>query len=139
MPTGDDPVGRAVVADASAIVCLLIDPSSVGDAIGARLTGASVIAPTHLPVEVTNVLRRRRNARLLSAREARLAFDGLAQLSVELWPWEIMAERVWQLGDNLTSYVAAYVALAESVGCPLVTRDARIARAPGTTCKIEVF
>lgn len=142
MPIGAETrtaVSAVTVVDASAIVSLLIDPGPLGDAIGARLAGTTAVAPTHLPVQVTNVLRRRRNAGLLSTAEARLAFGAFADLSIELWPWEVVAQRVWQLGDNLSSYDAAYVALAENIGCPLVTGDARIARAPGPVCDIEVF
>ncbi|MEO8906486.1 MAG: type II toxin-antitoxin system VapC family toxin [Microbacteriaceae bacterium] len=129
---------EAIVVDASVIVSLLIDPAPLGDALGARMADASLLAPTLLPFEVTNVLRRRRNAGLLSPAEAALARDGFAELPIDLWPWEPLASRVWQLGDNLRSYDAAYVALAEQTGCVLLTRDARIAGAPGVACKIEL-
>ena len=46
--------------------------------------------------------------------------------------------RVWELRSNLTTYDASYVALAERLGCTLVTLDARIARAPGLRCQVEV-
>ena len=39
--------------------------------------------------------------------------------------------RVWSLRDNLTAYDAAYVALAEALDAPLLTRDRRLASAPG--------
>jgi len=38
--------------------------------------------------------------------------------------------RVWQFRCN-TAYDAAYVALAENLAAPLMTRDARLAAAPG--------
>jgi predicted nucleic acid-binding protein len=40
---------------------------------------------------------------------------------------------------NLTAHDAVYVALAESLGAPLLTRDARLASASGTTAKIELL
>jgi predicted nucleic acid-binding protein len=40
--------------------------------------------------------------------------------------------------DNVSAYDAAYVALAETLGCALLTADARLARASGTTCPITV-
>ena len=46
--------------------------------------------------------------------------------------------RIWELRDNLTAYDAGYVALAEALGCPLITSDARIARATGPRCVVEV-
>jgi predicted nucleic acid-binding protein len=39
---------------------------------------------------------------------------------------------------NLTAYDAAYVALAEALEAPLVTRDRRLADAPGHRADIEV-
>ena len=57
---------QTVVLDASAAVLLLIDPGSAGEHVAARLDGASVVAPDLLPYEVSNVLRRHRNAGRLS-------------------------------------------------------------------------
>jgi predicted nucleic acid-binding protein len=50
-----------------------------------------------------------------------------------------LLERCWQLRANLTTYDAVYVALAELIGAPLVTLDAKLADAPGPTCSIEVL
>ena len=43
----------------------------------------------------------------------------------------LLAARIWELRSNLTTYDAAYVAAAERYRCPLVTTDARLARAAG--------
>ena len=45
--------------------------------------------------------------------------------------------RVWQLRQNLTAYDAAYVALAEALAVPLLTRDAPLARSSGHSARIE--
>ncbi|MDQ0372454.1 type II toxin-antitoxin system VapC family toxin [Cellulomonas humilata] len=127
-----------VVLDASAAVALLIDPGPAGEQVAARLDGASVVAPDLLPYEVTNVLRRQRNAGRLSDTEARLALEGLHTLSIDLWPHAVLTDRIWCLGANLSAYDAAYVALAERLGAVLLTADARIAGAPGITCPVEV-
>lgn len=142
MPSGGSgdalPARSLMVVDASAIVSLLIDPGDGGEAVAARLHNADIIAPSLLPFEVSNVLRRRRNAGLLSDAEAALAHGELLALPIELWPYEALGARVWQLGPNLSSYDAAYIALAESTGATLLTRDARIAAAPGSQCQIHV-
>ena len=39
----------------------------------------------------------------------------------------------------MTAYDAAYVALAEELGCELLTADARLAQAPGPRCAIRVL
>ena len=85
------------------------------------------------------MLRRRRNRGHLSDGEAALAFQGFWTLPIQLWPLQVLADRTWQLGHNLSSYDAAYVALAEHLHAPLLTADARLARASGPTCAIEVF
>jgi predicted nucleic acid-binding protein len=128
-----------VVVDASVVVGLLIDPTVRGDEIAARLASTQLHAPDHVLVEVTNVLRRMRNDRSLSEAEARLAVDALDSLTIQLWPWEVVATRTWQLGNNYSSYDAAYVALAEHLGSSLLTSDARLGRAPGAMCTVEVF
>ena len=47
--------------------------------------------------------------------------------------------RVWELRNNLTPYDASYVALAELLDVPIITSDARMARAPGHNANVEVF
>jgi len=49
-----------------------------------------------------------------------------------------LLDRIWDLHENLTAYDATYVALAEGLGSELVTADARLAKAPGPTCKVTV-
>jgi predicted nucleic acid-binding protein len=43
------------------------------------------------------------------------------------------------LRDNLTVYDAAYVALAEALGCALVTTDAKLRSACGHQAVVEVY
>jgi len=47
--------------------------------------------------------------------------------------------RVWELRDNVTSYDAVYVALAEAIASPLVTCDAPLGSSPGHAARIEVI
>jgi predicted nucleic acid-binding protein len=51
----------------------------------------------------------------------------------------LLLKRIWQLRQNLSAYDAAYVALAEELSAPLITRDRRIAAAPGHVASVEVF
>lgn len=60
---------------------------------------------------------------------------GLLRLDIELFPFEPIAARIWQLRHNLTCYDAWYVAVAETLGLPLATLDGRLSRAPGPTCR----
>ena len=47
--------------------------------------------------------------------------------------------RAYELRANVTTYDAAYLALAEGLSCTLVTADSRLAQAPGLGCQVEVF
>lgn len=84
------------------------------------------------------MLRRQAGAGLLDVRRAGFALHDLLSLPVTRYPHLPFAPRVWELRSNLTPYDAAYVALAESLGCVLVTADARLARASGIRCGVEV-
>jgi predicted nucleic acid-binding protein len=117
----------------------LADDGEDGDAARARLARDPELHAPHLvDLEVLSVLRRQAGAGLLNARRASLALQDLVSLPVTRYPHVPFAPRVWELRGNLTPYDAAYVALAEALGCVLVTADARLARAPGTHCAVEV-
>jgi predicted nucleic acid-binding protein len=49
-----------------------------------------------------------------------------------------LLERIWELRENLSAYDASYVALAETLGCALLTADARLSRASGLRCPVTV-
>jgi predicted nucleic acid-binding protein len=69
---------------------------------------------------------------------ARLARDLMAA-SVDVWPTAPLIPRIAQLTHNATTYDAAYVALAEELGCRLVTSDAKFSRIPGIQCQVIGF
>jgi predicted nucleic acid-binding protein len=125
-----------MVADASALVALLVDDGPAGDWATGHLAGADLVAPQIAPFEVANILRRHELAGILRADQAAAAHADLLDLTVELWPYELLARRAWELRANLTVYDAAYVAVAERVGATLVTLDRRIAGSPGVGCPI---
>ncbi len=125
------------VCDASAVVAMLLDAGADGQWATEALRGVDLCAPALMPFECANVLRRQEINGLVSADQSALAHADLIDLVVELWPYEALAERAWELRNTLSSYDAAYVALAEVLDAPLVTLDRRIARAPGIECAID--
>lgn len=127
-----------VVCDASAVVAVLLDSGGDGQWATARLAEADLYAPALLPYECANVIRRAELNGAISADQGAQAHADLLDLAVDLWPYELLASRTWQLRANLSSYDAAYVALAEMLAAPLVTLDRRIPRAPGITCSVSV-
>ena len=72
-------------------------------------------------------------------RRAALALADLGTLPLRRTPHRPLLARCWELRGNLTIYDAAYVAVAEALGVALLTGDARLARATGPTCNIEVL
>jgi len=53
-------------------------------------------------------------------------------------PHAPLLHRVWELRHVVTPYDGAYIALAEALDVVLVTADARLSRASGVHCEIEV-
>ena len=127
-----------IVVDASAVVAALVDVGQDGDWAQAEMRGEDLVAPHLVTVEAANILRRAVLTGGISADVATLAHDDLLALRVDLYPYEPVASRVWELRHNLTAYDGWYVALAEAVGAPLITLDARIARAPGLRCEVRL-
>ncbi len=128
-----------IVIDASAILELLLR-TSAGAAIERRLFGGreTLHAPHLLDVEVAHVLRRYALAGEVSAERGREALEDLEDLSLCRYPHRVLLPRVWELRANLTAYDAVYVALAEVLDAPLVTRDRRLAGAAGHRARVEM-
>lgn len=126
-----------LVIDASLVVSALVDTSSTGNWAESVLLAGPLNAPHLMPVEVTNILRRAVARGEITADVASMAHADLLDLRVELFPYAPFASRVWELRDNVTSYDAWYVALAESLGSSLVTLDQKLAQATGPRCDFE--
>jgi predicted nucleic acid-binding protein len=127
-----------IVVDASALVDVLTRPT---DAAQLRLVLAKsdLHAPAMLDYEVVSALRRRTLRLQLSATRAQDALTDFEDLSIRRWPLlDGLRRRVFSLRDSFTAYDASYVALAEALECPLVTRDQRLARAARELVEVEV-
>lgn len=129
----------SVVVDASVIIALLIDDGPEGHWAIGQCQGHRLIAPAVLHFEVANVLRRQVRAGRIDVQRGLDAHQAAVDLRVDLLPYSAVADRVWALRDNLTSYDAAYCAVAELAQAPLVTLDAKLARASGPECEIRNY
>jgi predicted nucleic acid-binding protein len=129
-----------IVLDASAAVEWLLQ-TSAGQLIEKRLYSVkeSLHAPHLLDIEVTQVLRRLVREGTVPRNRADEAVRDLLDLQIARYPHFVLLPRIWQLRHNLSAYDAAYVVLAEKLGAPLVTRDGRLAAAPGHAAMIELF
>ncbi|OFZ90166.1 MAG: twitching motility protein PilT [Betaproteobacteria bacterium RBG_16_64_18] len=128
-----------IVLDASVVLEVLLRMPA-GVAVEERLfePEESLHVPHLVDVEVAQVLRRYALAGEVEAGRCRAALDDLAGLPLTRYPHDFLMSRVWDLRGNLSAYDAVYVALAEALDAPLLTRDRRLANAPGHGARVEV-
>jgi predicted nucleic acid-binding protein len=123
-----------IVADASAALSALLNAGPARRALGTE----QLHVPHLIDAEVANGLRRRVAGAEIGPDAGWAALDAWRHLGMIRYPLVGTLGRVWQLRDNLSAYDACYVALAEQLGCALLTADQRLARAPGTRCPVTV-
>ena len=129
-----------IVVDASVVVAALLSAGGAGARARERLRlDPDLHVPHLLDVEVAAALRRRIRLGQTDVTVATQALADLTDLAALRWDHEPLLRRVWELRDNVTPYDAVYVVLAEVLDATLVTSDARLSRAPGLTCHVEVL
>jgi len=124
-----------VVIDAS----VLADALLVAGPARVRLANDNLQAPELIDAELLSVLRRLVLADKLLEGHALQALAIAQRLGLRRHPSRCLWPRAWELRTNLSAYDALYVALAERLHAPLLTADARLARAPGLRCPVEVL
>jgi predicted nucleic acid-binding protein len=123
-----------MVIDASVIVELVafdLDPAVLGD--------DSLAAPHLIDNEVLESLHGLTLGGHLTDAAAATALNTFEALFIERHPSAPLRGRMWELRHNLTAYDSNYVALAERLDVPLLTKDSHMARAPGIRCHVEVL
>lgn len=129
-----------IVVDASVLANVVGDDGADGRRARHELRNASGIgAPDLVDVETAAVLRKRWLSGTISDRRFSAALDDLEAIDLERYPTLPLIWRSYELRANVTAYDALYVALAEALGCGLVTGDQRLATAPGPRCVIRVL
>lgn len=128
----------SIVLDASVAVRALLSADDHDRAVRERVHDAACHAPHLIDAEVGSVLRRRVAAGVIEEDSAAAALRALGSLVTDRYPHTSIAESAWSLRHNLTYYDALYVALAARLGYCLLTADARLARAPGLPCQVEL-
>ena len=127
-----------IVVDASVLAVALGDDGPDGATSRSALAGETLIAPELIDLEVLSVLRRQVMAGNMPPARAELALSDLADLPMRRAPHRPLLQRCWELRQTITVYDAAYIALAETLGIALVTADARLSRAPGVRCQVDL-
>lgn len=128
-----------IVVDAAVVVDILLALPGTEEA-AALMKQHALHAPALLDAEVVSVARGLTLGRHISAARADDLLTDYEDLPIEKWPFsDVLRRRAFELRDNVSAYDAAYVALAEGLACPLVTRDVRLARSVGHDVEIQVL
>ena len=127
-----------MVVDASAVIDLLLDDGARGDWVRDELKGRDVLhAPQLIDYETLAVTRQKLLQNEVSTNRADGAIKDFVALRIRRYPPRAFLSRTLELRDSVTSYDAFYVALAEALGCPLVTTDIRLSRSHGHDAEIR--
>ncbi|WP_157930727.1 type II toxin-antitoxin system VapC family toxin [Glycomyces xiaoerkulensis] len=90
----------------------------------------------HVPHLIDYEFRNALRGMLLGSKIIRSRAEGAIMIKETLalvrYPESVTGRRTWDLMDNFNPYDATYVALAEYLGCPLVTTDAKMERGART-------
>ena len=131
------------VVDASIVVRLLQNRLGDGELRERFAQHRYVHAPALIDAEVTSAIR---GLLLTSKPQIKIRFaraekmlDDFADLPLVRYPMQPYQRRALTLRENLTAYDAFYVALAESLGMPLLTDDHKYAKAAGHAAVIETW
>jgi predicted nucleic acid-binding protein len=128
-----------IVVDASALIeVLLRTPAAIAVEKWLFDPRQTLHAPHLLDVEVAQVVRRYAAKGEIDGERGRAALADLSDFPLRRYPHEFLLPRVWDLRNNLTAYDAVYIALAEVLDAPLLTRDHRLAAAAGHHARVEL-
>jgi predicted nucleic acid-binding protein len=131
------------VVDASIVVRLLQNRRGDGGLRERFAQHRYVHAPALIDAEVTSAIRgllltSKPQIKIRLARAEKM-LDDFADLPLVRYPMQPYQRRALTLRENLTAYDAFYVALAESLGMPLLTDDRKYAKAAGHAAVIETW
>lgn len=124
-----------IVLDASAAVQALLNDGQSRLLVAAE----SLHAPHLVDAEVLSALRRLVGAGTLTADDGARCVNTWNRIGLIRYAAGPLLERIWELRQTISAYDAMYVALAEQLGCALVTADARLSGAPGLRCAVTVL
>ncbi len=125
-----------IVLDAAAAVHLLLGSPRYGAFLRASLTDPHWVVPENFVLEVASGLQSAWLAGEIDEEELDGVLEVLAGLPLDIWPTRPLLPRIRQLAQITSAYTAAYLALAEELGIPLLTTDSRLGTVPGLRCHV---
>jgi predicted nucleic acid-binding protein len=128
------------VVDCSIIIRLLA--SQEGDDLLRQRLARTVHAPALIDAEVSSVVRGlaiTSKPTQISADRAGEMLTDYAGLRITRHAMQPLQTRVFELRHNFTAYDAMYVALAETLGQPLLTDDGKFDGTPGHHAEIHHY
>lgn len=129
------------VVDCSIVLRLL--SNKPGDELLRQRLARAVHAPALIDAEITSVLRglsiTAKPEVQISAERALEMLADYAGLRIVRHPMQPLQARAFEMRHNLTAYDAMYVALAESLGLPLLTDDGKLGGVPGHTADVHQY
>ena len=126
--------------DASVLANVIGDDGDDGHRARQEFRAAGdVAAPDLVDVETVAVLHKRWLAGTITEHRFADAIGDLEDLKIDRYPVLQFMRRAYDLLANVTAYDAAYVALAETLDCVLLTADERLANSTGPRCRICVL
>jgi predicted nucleic acid-binding protein len=128
-----------LVVDASVLYEVLTDGPLSAGARDRLAADPEQVAPNVIDAEVLGLLRRDAMVRAVDATTCVLAVSDLRDWPADRLSLRPFLDRVWELRENVRTWDAFYVAVAEAFDSPLLTLDRRLARAKGPRCQIEVI
>jgi len=128
-----------IVLDASAAVEVLGDTPAGREILG-RLTDERVLhAPHILDLEVVSAFRRQSALGTIGRERIAQALALYGKMRIMRYPHYPYIDRIWALRHNFSAYDACYLALVESLGATLITRDKALASARLRRGNIELI
>jgi predicted nucleic acid-binding protein len=118
-----------IVVDASAITEVLLARSRAAAIRVALSLHSELYVPAHFHAEVLSALRRYSLRNELSDLGTAEALAKLSELRALAYPLRELTRAIWKLRFNLTTYDAAYLALARRLDVGLITLDSALAEA----------
>jgi predicted nucleic acid-binding protein len=124
--------------DASALVAMLLGHEGSDEA-RRTLANDSVCAPELIDAEVLSALARCERDGELPPTRARALVGMLSCVAIRRIPHKVLLTGAWKRRGNLSLHDAMYVALAARLGGRVLTKDRRMASAPGLDVPVTLL